>query len=190
MKIDTTQIPNFDNLPDDAKKAILGMEFADAPDMSQFVSKSVFDKKASEASELSKQLRSRMTEDEAKALKAAEEREALEARVKELEHERAVNGYMASYTAMGYDEKLARSSAEALAKGDTATVFANQKIHAENREKALKVEWLKGTPRPTGGNDPKIDYNKKIEEAQASGDFTAVAYYTRLSAQEASANDE
>ena len=42
MKIDTTLIPNFDALPEEAKAAILGMEFADAPDMSQFVAKSVF----------------------------------------------------------------------------------------------------------------------------------------------------
>lgn len=190
MKIDTTKIPNFDNLPDEAKKAILGMEFADAPDMSQFVSKSVFDKKASEASELSKQLKSRMTEDEAKAAQEASERAALIERAEKAEHDLAVSNFTKSYLAMGYDEKLAESSAEAMAKGDTATVFANQKIHAENREKALKAEWLKGTPRPDGGNDPKIDYTKKISEAQASGDFTAVAYYTRLAAQEASANDE
>ena len=57
MKIDTTKIPNFDALPDEAKNAILAMEFADAPDMSQFVAKSVFDKKASEAADLNKQLK-------------------------------------------------------------------------------------------------------------------------------------
>ena len=28
-----------------------------------------------------------------------------------------------------------------------------------------------------------MDYGKKIEEAQKNGDFTAVAYYTRLKAQ-------
>lgn len=190
MKIDTKQIPNFDTLPEEAKNAILAMEFADAPDMSQFVAKSVFDKKASEAADLGKKLREHMTDEEAKAAKAAEEYAALVERAEKAEHELAVSKLVKSYLAMGYDEKLAESSAEAMAKGDTATVFANQKIHAESREKALKAEWLKGTPRPTGGNDPKIDYNKKIEEAQASGDFTAVAYYTRLAAQEASANDE
>ena len=72
MKIDTNLIPNFDALPEEAKAAILGMEFADAPDMSQFVAKSVFDKKASEAADLSKQLKSRMTQDEQAAAQQAE----------------------------------------------------------------------------------------------------------------------
>lgn len=151
MKIDTNLIPNFDALPDEAKAAIIGMEFADAPDMSQYVAKSVFDKKASEAADLNKQLKSRMTEEEAKAQKDAEEREALQARVKELEHERAVNGYMAAYTAMGYDEKLAKASAEALAIGDTKTVFENQKAFYVAKEKELRAEILKSTPTPDAG---------------------------------------
>lgn len=152
MKIDTTQIPNFDALPGEAKAAILAMEFADAPDMSQFIAKSVFDKKASEAADLSKQLKARMSEEEAKAAKEAEERAALIARVEELEHEKSVNSYVTSYLAMGYEEGLAKSSAEALAKGDMATVFANQKKHVENREKALRTELLKQTPPPPSGN--------------------------------------
>ena len=54
--------------------------------------------------------------------------------------------------AMGYDEKLARASAEAIVKGDMATVFANQKAHVDAREKALRAELLKETPPPAGGN--------------------------------------
>ena len=34
------------------------------------------------------------------------------------------------------------------------------------------------------GTGSTLDYAKKIEEAQASGDLTAVAYYTRLKAQD------
>ena len=153
MKINTNQIPNFDALPDEAKNAILNMEFADAPDMSQFVSKSVFDKKASEAAELSKQLKSRMSEEEAKAVKDAEEREALLARVEELEREKTMNTYINSCLALGYDEKLAKATAEALVKGDIDTVFKNQKIHNEVREKAIRSELLDTTPAPSGGGN-------------------------------------
>lgn len=190
MKIDTTQIPNFDTLPDEAKNAILAMDFADAPDMSQFVAKSAFDRKASEAAELNRQLKSRMTEDEAKAAKDAEERAALVARLEELEREKTVSTYTAAYAAMGYDEKLAKATAEALAKGDTDTVFKHQKLHMEAAEKALRAELLKQTPRPAaGGGSIAMDYTKQIEMATAIGDFTAVAYYTRLAQQEA-ANKE
>lgn len=151
MKIDTKLIPNFDTLPEEAKNAILAMEFADAPDMSQFVAKSVFDKKASEAADLGKKLRERMTEEEAKAAKAAEEQAALMAELEALRAEKLVAGYTNSYLTMGYEEKLAKSTAEALAKGDMDSVFKNQKIHAEVREKALRTELLKNTPPPAAG---------------------------------------
>ena len=151
MKIDTSQIPNFDSLPDEAKKAILAMEFADSPDMSQFVAKSVFDKKASEAADLGKKLRDRMTEDEAKAAKAAEEQAAIMAELETLRHEKLVGTYVTAYMGMGYDEKLAKATAEAMAKGDTATVFKNQKLYQETREKALRTELLMQTPDPAPG---------------------------------------
>lgn len=184
MKIN---IENYENMTPEEKVAALE---AYEPDMSGFVSKTTFDKTASELAAAKKSLKERMSEEENKAAAAAEERASLLERAEKAERELAVNGYVTSYLAMGYDEKLARASAEALVKGDMDTVFANQKAHAENREKALKAEMLKSTPRPAAGSDPNIDYNKKIAEAQASGDFTAVAYYTRLAAQGATANDE
>lgn len=179
MKIDTSKIPGFDTLPDETKAALTAMEFADAPDMSQFVAKSVFDRKASEAADLNKQLKARMGEDELKAAQAAEEKAAAEAelnaalaRVKELETEKTVGTYINSYLAMGYDEKMAKSSAEALAKGDTETVFKNQKAFAEAQEKALRAELLKQTPSPAAGNDDggmsKKDFSKmSLDEKQA-----------------------
>jgi hypothetical protein len=114
-----------------------------------------------------------MTEDEAKATKEAEERAELMARLQELEHEKAVNAYVNSYLTIGYDEKTARSSAEALAKGDMKTVFANQKTHNENREKALRAEILKETPPPAGGKtDPVMTMDKlKQMSAQERYDF-------------------
>lgn len=145
MKIN---IENYENMTPEEKLAALE---AYDPEKDGFVSKGTFDKKASEASELAKQLRAKQTDEEAKAAKEAEERAALVARLEELENEKAVNGYITSYLAMGYDEKLARASAEAIVKGDMATVFANQKAHNESREKALRAELLKETPPPAGG---------------------------------------
>lgn len=151
MKIN---IEGYESMTPEQKVAALE---AYEPDMSGYVAKSVFDKKASEAAELSKQLKSRMTEDEAKKAAEAEERAKLVARLEQLEHEKAVSGYTASYLAMGYEEKLAKSTAEALAKGDMDTVFKNQKTHADAREKALRTELLKQTPTPAAGaGDAKL----------------------------------
>lgn len=144
-------IENYANMTPEEKVAALE---AYEPDMSGFVSKATFDKTSSELAAAKKTLRERMTEEEAKAAREAEDRAALVARVQELEREKTINNYVSSYLAMGYDEKLAKSSAEALEKGDMDTVFKNQKTHAENWEKTLRTELLKQTPPPPAGGDP------------------------------------
>ena len=141
-------IENYENMTPEEKLAALE---AYDPEKNGFVSKATFDKKASEASELGKQLRAKQTDEEAKAAKEAEEKASLIARLEELEREKSVNEYTTSYLALGYDEKLAKATAEAVVKGDMATVFANQKSHMESREKTLRAELLKETPAPAAG---------------------------------------
>lgn len=149
MKIN---IENYENMT--LEERVAAWEAFD-PEKNGFVSKAIFDKKASEASELGKQLRAKQTDEEAKAAKEAEERAALLARLEELEKEKMVGSYTNSYLSLGYEEKLAKSTAEALVKGDMETVFANQKNHIENREKTLRAELLKQTPPPAGGGADK-----------------------------------
>ena len=144
MKID---IENYENLTPEEKIAALEANFTSVAQI-----KATADKAASEAASYKKQLREKQTDEEAKAAKTAEEHAALLARLEQLEHEKAVGTYTTAYVAMGYDEKLAAATAEAMAKGDTATVLKNQKIHLENREKALRTELLKQTPNPAGGS--------------------------------------
>ena len=61
---------------------------------------------------------------------------------------------------MGYDEKLASETAEAVVNGDLATFFANQGKHQSNLEKKYKVDALKDTPKPEGGTSGGIDFAK------------------------------
>ena len=168
MKIN---IENYDSMSPEEKLAALE---AYDPEKDGFVTKATFDKASSEAASYKKQLRDKLSEEEAKAAKDQEEHEALLARVAELEKEKAVNDYVTSYLGMGYDEKLAKSSAEAIVKGDMATVFANQKTHSENREKALRAEILKQTPPPAGGGkDPGMTLDKfKAMSPQERHDFS------------------
>lgn len=142
------QIENYESMTPEEKIAALE---AYEPDMSGFVAKATFDKTASELAAAKKTIREKMTEDEAKKAQEAEERAALVERAEKAEHALAVSGYEKAYLAMGYDEKLAKSSAEALAKGDMDAVFKNQKVHADTREKALRTELLKNTPPPAAG---------------------------------------
>ena len=142
------QIENYESMTPEEKVAALE---AYEPDMSGFVSKATFDKTASDLAAAKKSLRDKMTEDEAKAAKAAEDQAAIMAELEALRAEKLVANYTNAYLTMGYDEKLAKAAAEALAKGDMDTVFKHQKTNADAREKALRTELLKGTPSPAAG---------------------------------------
>lgn len=148
--------------------------------------KAQLSKANSEAADYKKQLRGKQTADEAAA---AEQKAAMDKLTQEnadLKRSFALSDKKAKLIAMGYDEKLADSTAVAMVDGDMDTVMANQVKFNESREKAIQAELMKKTPRPAAGSEGTggMDYAKKIEEAQASGNLTAVAYYTRLKAQD------
>ena len=148
--------------------------------------KAQLSKANSEAADYKKQLRGKQTADEAAA---AEQKAAMDKLTQEnadLKRSFALSDKKAKLITMGYDEKLADSTAVAMVDGDMDTVMTNQAKFNESREKAIQAELMKKTPRPAAGSEGTggMDYAKKIEEAQASGNLTAVAYYTRLKAQD------
>ena len=163
MKI-TENIENYSGMTTEEKLAALEALEMPRPDYTGWVKKEVLDKAASEAATYKKQLREKMSEDEARAAAAAEEQAALVKRAEEAERALAISNYAASYLALGYSAELAKSTAEALAGGDMETVFKNQQVFVDAREQALKTEWMKGTPRPAGGNPEagmkKEDFSK------------------------------
>lgn len=112
-------------------------------------------KSNSEAAEYKKQLRTKMSEEEAAKQKEAEERAELQTKYEALLHETEVSKNKAKLLAIGYDEKLADETAEAMANGDMAKVLVNQAKHLEAYGKKIRAETLKDTPKPTadgGGN--------------------------------------
>jgi hypothetical protein len=140
------------------EEKVAALEAYEPTDM---VSKATLDKVASEAADYKKKWREAVSAEEAKAAEAAEANAAIMAELESLRTEKKVAVYTNSFLSMGYDEKLAKSSAEALAKGDVDAVFKFQKLHLETREKALRTELLKGTPSPAAG---KTDSGKTKEE--------------------------
>lgn len=72
-QFDTSTIEGFDGMTAEQKlDALLNAEIPDKVDLSLYVSKETFDKKASEAASLSKQLKEKMSEDDKKKLEADE----------------------------------------------------------------------------------------------------------------------
>ena len=190
-KIDFSTIEGFEEMTAEEKLAAIENYEIPEPDYTGYVKKDMFDKVSSEVASYKKKEFERMTEEEAAKAKAEEERAAMQARLEELERDKQINEYTAQFLGIGYDKELARETAEALQQGDMNMVFLNQSKFAAAREKALKAELLKDTPKPAAGNGAIIaDYKKKIDEAQANGDFTAVAYYTRLTAQLSQGNPQ
>ena len=154
-KIDVTKIEGYaDMTPEEKLKALEGYDVPD-PDYSGYVKKDVFDKTASELAAKKKELTEKMSEDEQKKAKEAEERQALEEKYNALLRENAVSKNKTKLLGLGYDEKLADETAEAMADGDLEKVFKNQKKFLEGFEKSIRAEVLKDTPEPTGDGDTK-----------------------------------
>lgn len=181
-KIDISKIEGYADMSAEEKLAALeGLEIPE-PDYSGFVRKEVFDKTASEAADFKRKLRERMTEEEAAQAKAAEEREkaaadlaAIQAELNQLRTEKLVGENMAKFLGLGYGEKLARETAEAMVNGETDIVFRNHAKFLAEHEKTIRAELLRDTPKPPAGNGeatPSKTDVKKLSLAEKQKLFT------------------
>lgn len=155
MKIDVSKIEGYTDMTAEEKvKALEATEIPD-PDYSGYVSKDLYDKTASELAAKKKELRQKMTDDEAAKEKEKEEREQLEKEYAELKRKTLISENKAKLLTMGYEEKLAEETAEAIVDGDTAKVLANQQKNLEAYGKKVRTEALKDTPKPQGDGEGK-----------------------------------
>lgn len=190
-RIDTSTIEGYAEMTAEQKIAALeGFEYDDNSAEVQRLKKAN-DKSSAEAAEWKRKHNALLSEDEQKKQAEAEERKKLEEKVATLEKEKTLSSHKAKFIGLGYDEALATETAQAMIDGDTEKVFANQQKFLAAHDKAIQQGTMSGTPRPgaggTGGGP--VDYNKMAQEAQASGNLSAAAYYTRL-AQTTQTNNE
>jgi len=155
--------------------------------------KTALSKANSEAASYKKQLRDKQTPDEAEVAAQKEaydalvaERDGLLADKKTLQRTISIAEQTAKLVGIGYDSALAAETATAMIDGDTAKVIENQSKVMDIVRKNAVADKLRNmqTPAP-GAASGGVDYAKKIEEARAANDWSAMAYYTRLSEQEA-----
>ena len=173
-KIDVTQIEGYAEMSaEDKLKALEGFDIPD-PDYSGYVKKDVFDKTASELAGVKKQLKDKMTDDEAAKQKEQEEREELQSKYDKLLRESEISKHKAKLLGLSYDEKLADETAEAMADGDMEKVFVNQKKHLDSVEKRVRADALKDTPKPTPDGDSKtmtLEKFRKLSPAERAAFF-------------------
>ena len=183
-KIDTSKIEGYAEMTPEQKLAALeGYEYEDHSEELER-QRAAVTKANGEAAEWKRKHTALLSEDEKKKQEDADKLASMEKELTELRKDKVVSDYKAKFVAQGYSEELADETAKALAEGDMTKVFANQQKFLTDYAKGVKAEALKGTPKPpAGGSSTDVDFAKKIEEAQKSGDLTAVAYYTRLQAQ-------
>lgn len=180
MKIDTTTIAGYAEMTDEQKLAALeAFEYEDnSAELERM--KNAVSKANSEAADWKKKHNALLDEDGKKKAAEDEAREAeaqkyadLEAKYNELEKKSTIAEYKANYLAQGYDEALAKDTAEALANGDMAKVFANAEKFKIALEAKIKADLMDGTPKPSGGSGSKV--NPVVEQAKAIGKAKADA---------------
>ena len=167
MKI-TDKIKGYSDMTTEEKIAALeALEVAE-PDYTGYVKKEVFDKTASELADSKKQLREKMTADEIKAKEDAEKQEKLQSDYDALLRKVSLSENKAKLIGLGYDEKLAADTAEAMIDGNLEKVFANQKKHLETVEKKIREDVLHTTPKPEGGNSSSTMTKEKFRAMSAN----------------------
>ncbi len=154
MKIDTSSISGYAEMSAEDKVAAL-----EAFDYTDY--KDAFDKASHEAADFKKQLKA----EQEKSGKGSSDYETLkadfEAYKANAEKEKNIATYTAEFLAQGYAKELAEDTAKAMADGDAAKVFANQKSFMEQFKKDYKAEIMKDTPHPDKGGKPPEGMTKE-----------------------------
>lgn len=144
--IDTSAIEGFDGMTADEKvTALLGLQIPDAVDLSGYVAKSVFDTKATEAANLSKQLKAKITEAETAT-------GALTTAQAELETLKRSN-YLASKGLTGEEAEFIAFKAGKMVDDKTTFEQAVDTLTADRKKTTF--DWT----APLGGDDKKHGAN-------------------------------
>ena len=152
MKIDTSKIAGYaDMTPEEKLLALEGYEVPALDNGEIQRLKDAVTRANSEAAEYKKQLKAKMSDDEAKAQQEAEEREAIVKELEGLRKEKAISGFQTKFLEIGYDTETAAKAAKALQAGDFDTVFATQEKFIEMTKKNAVAESLKQQPGLSSG---------------------------------------
>ena len=168
-KIDTTQIPGYAEMSaEDKLKALEAFEYDDnAAEVERL--RGAVSKANSEAAGWKKKHNELLTEDERKKQEDADALANMKKELDELRKDKTISEYKAKLIAQGYEESLASDTAQAMADGDTAKVFANQGKFLEDYAKKVKADALKKTPKPPAGDGADgmtLEKLRKLSDAE------------------------
>lgn len=159
MRIDTTTIENYADMSAEEKLAALEAYEFEAPAPAQSDAdaklKEALSRANSDAAEWKRKYRATLDDAKRAEEERAERDKERDEELATLRRERTVSHLETQYLAAGYSAELARSSAQAQADGDTATVLANQLRFIDETKKSLEAAALGKQPPITPGKPPK-----------------------------------
>lgn len=144
--MDITTIPNFETLSEEQKKFLEAFTAPDDNAEAYSKLKAAFDKTSRELSTTKKSLAEKQSADERAAAEKAEADRELQEKYDALLKESTIAKFVAKYSALGMDEKLATATAEAQFAGETDKVFANLSTLRENNAKAIRADVARNAP--------------------------------------------
>lgn len=130
--------------------------------------KNAVSKANSEAAAWKKKHNELLGEDERKKQERDEQLQAMQHELEGLRKDKTISQLTASYIGLGYDEALAKETAEAMFGGDTAKVFANQAKFNDAYAQKIRKDELGNFPRGAGGSSGKKT-ESNVEQAAAMG---------------------
>lgn len=168
-KIDTSKIPGYAEMSaEDKLKALEAFEYENnAAELEKL--KAVVSKANSEAAEWKRKHNVLLSEEEKKKQEDADTLAKMQKELEDLRKDKTVSEFKAKLIAQGYDEALAADTAQAMADGDTAKVFANQGKFLEDYTKKVKADALKKTPKPRAGDgadNMTLEKLRKLSDAE------------------------
>lgn len=178
--LDVSTIEGYENMSAEEKvRALEAFEFNDnSAELERY--KNAVSKANAEAkqwkdkfnakTEEAKSLMSEEQQKQAALAEAAEadqrEKEELRNRIAELEKSNTLREYTVSFSALGFDEKLAAETANAMADGASDKVFGNLKKFLEQYKKTIEAELMSKTPKPDGAGSADGKADAAVEMAK------------------------
>lgn len=107
------------------------------------------------------------------ATAATSETEKLNQRIAELERTNKVSAKKAQFLANGFTDEQSGKMAEAYADGDMDKIMEIQSAFLADREKNIKAELLKQTPKPVAGNSDSSEEKPSANVAEMLGKMRA-----------------
>lgn len=170
MKIDTTKIEGYLDMTPEQK--ILALEAFDMNvDYTGYVKKELLERANTEAANYKRQLQEKMTDEERRKADENALLDQLRQENETLKREKSITEATSQYLAMGgFDEELAKATAEAQVDGKIDIVMANIKKGIENVKQQSVKEGLESLGDPakgeTGGTTMTREQFKRLSLAE------------------------